>query len=65
MLVTYESNYGREFRLRVTLTSMDIEGIAETMNMSSELVDGALVARFIRAAMTDWLTTTEAAQKAS
>ena len=65
MIVTYESNFGREFRLKLTLTSIDLEGIAETMSLDSDKVDGPLVARFVRAAMSDWLTTTEAQKRVS
>ncbi len=65
MIVTYESNFGREFRLRLTLTSIDLEGIAETMSLDTDKVDGPLVARFVRAAMSDWLATTEAEKKVS
>ena len=65
MIITYESNFGREFRLRVTLTSMDLEGIAETMNLDTDNVDGPLIARFVRAAMSDWLTTVDAEKRVS
>ena len=60
MIITHESNYGREYRVRVVLNSCDIEGIAERMRTSIEHVDGRILALFIRGALTEVLSETQA-----
>ena len=55
MIITLESNYGREYRVRLVLTSCDIEGIAEKMRTQPERVDGSTIALFMRGALTEVL----------
>lgn len=56
MIITHESNYGREYRVRLVLTSDDIEGIAKRMGASAEGMDGTVLARFLRVALTEVLS---------
>jgi hypothetical protein len=56
MIITHESNYGREYHVRVVLTTNDIEGIAEKMCTSCNSVDGKILALFIRGALVEVLT---------
>ena len=55
MIITHESNYGREYRVRIVLNADDIDGIAERMHTCSEKLEGHEVASFIRSAMTQVL----------
>jgi len=56
MIIVHESNYGREYHVRLVLTSDDIDGIAKRMGASGAGLDGAVLARFLRVALMEVLS---------
>lgn len=53
MLVKHESNYGREYQLKVVLTTLDMEGIAQKMQTNCEAIDGSTIAHFVRGVLAE------------